>query len=238
MILEQKRNFSSRIFRSVGTTKRDCSWLKNHSQKLQIINHKQCKFAYRESIFKHAFKNKGLIIEVTLSLPKKWQATLSYQGLNHLNKAVSAKQVMNTVIALRESKLPDPKKIANAGSFFKNPEVKKEQLLKIRKQFPHLPNYPQPNGSIKLAAGWLIDQVGLKGFKQNGVGIHYLQALVLVNFDSKNGQDLVDLALTVQQRVYQKFAIVLEPEVRMIKQYGEVDFTELSSNYSSLNNEL
>ena len=70
------------------------------------------------------------------------------------------------------------------------------------------------------------------------MGIHYLQALVLVNFDSKNGQDLVDLALTVQQRVYQKFAIVLEPEVRMIKQYGEVDFTELSSNYSSLNNEL
>ena len=134
---------------------------------------------------------------------------------------------MNHVIELRQSKLPDPKKLPNAGSFFKNPIVSYEQFCLIRKTFANVPHYAQENGMIKVPAAWLIEQSGLKGFNYKAVGVDKYQALVLVNYGKSSGQDLITLAKYVQQQVKQKFDIVITPEVRMITSLGEVSFKAL-----------
>jgi UDP-N-acetylmuramate dehydrogenase len=197
----------------------------------QIIELKkaQCQFAYRESIFKQQYKNKGIITGVTLHLPKIWQPKVSYQGLNELAKPLTAQAIFKQVIAMRSAKLPDPKKIANAGSFFKNPVVSKDQYQQLAQQFEQVPHYPQNDGNIKLAAGWLIEQAGLKGYKQGSVGVHKNQALVLVNYGGGTGSDVSQLALYVQQKVRQKFNVNIVPEVRLISHNGEIDFTQLTS---------
>jgi len=205
-------------------------WFDLIHKKPIMLDREDCAFAYRESIFKNALKNKGLIVEVTLTIPKNWQANLSYQGLNTLSENSTARQVMDKVIALRMAKLPDPKKLPNAGSFFKNPIVDQAKFETLGRQFESIPHYKQENGNIKLAAAWLIDQAGLKGYRKNGVGVHQDQALVLVNVSSVTGQSLVDLALYIQKVVKEKFAIVLEPEVRLIKQQGETNLSFLAAS--------
>jgi len=147
--------------------------------------------------------------------------------LDALAKDSSAPQVMAQVIKLRSSKLPDPKKLPNAGSFFKNPIVSAQDFMQLQQQYPKMPNYPQQDGSFKLAAGWLIDQVGLKGFRHQGVGVHKQQALVLVNYDSDLGADIISLAKYIQRKVAEKFSVAITPEVRMITSQGERAFSSL-----------
>ncbi len=203
-------------------------WFEFTSKTIKSLDKQACLFAYRDSIFKQALYNKGLITQVTFKFPKQWQANLSYAGLDVLTKDSTAKQVMAQVIKLRSSKLPDPKELPNAGSFFKNPIVSADDFKELQQQYPNIPNYPQQDGSFKLAAGWLIDQTGLKGFRHQGVGVHEKQALVLVNYDSDFGADIIGLAKYIQQRVAEKFSVAITPEVRMITSQGERAFSTLA----------
>jgi UDP-N-acetylmuramate dehydrogenase len=189
----------------------------------------QCDFGYRNSIFKKSLHNKALITDVTFSFSKIWKAKLSYNGLDKLSSNSDAKRVMTEVIRLRNSKLPNPAVLPNAGSFFKNPIVSGQQFNLIKSSFPNIPNYKQEDGKIKLAAGWLIEQSGLKGFNYKNVGVDKRQALVLVNYGNSSGRDLIDLAKYVQQKVMDKFSVSINPEVRLISTTGEVDFNSLLS---------
>ncbi|MBU2871020.1 UDP-N-acetylmuramate dehydrogenase [Colwellia sp. E2M01] len=209
----------------------EVQWFEFASKTLHALTKKDCDFAYRDSIFKQSHYNKGLITQVTFKFPKAWQPNLSYAGLDTLSVASTATEVMNQVIALRSSKLPDPKVLANAGSFFKNPVVSVEEFITIQAKFENIPHYPQANGEIKLAAGWLIDQAGLKGFRHDNVGVHQQQALVLVNYGSDFGADIISLAKYVQRVVVEKFSVTLIPEVRMISHLGEQAFTALNDTH-------
>ncbi len=206
-------------------------WFEFTSQTIKTLSKDECQFSYRNSIFKQDLYNKGIIVEVVFDFPKAWQANLSYAGLSTLDKNSTAKQIMDKVISLRKSKLPDPIKIPNAGSFFKNPVVSEQQFSLLQKMYPNLPFYLQSKGQVKLAAGWLIEQAGLKGYRKNDVGVHEHQALVLVNYKSNNGENIVALAKYVQQKVLTKFNILISPEVRMVTKQGEQDFADLIIDY-------
>ncbi|TKB45490.1 UDP-N-acetylmuramate dehydrogenase [Thalassotalea mangrovi] len=196
-------------------------WFEIATGNIRRLSLQECQFGYRDSVFKHALKNKGIIVAIGLELPKQWQPELSYPGLSELHQP-TPKQVFDTVVAIRQSKLPNPDEIPNVGSFFKNPVVDKQRYQRMVTDYPGMPAFPQPDGLVKLAAGWLIDQCGLKGKKIGGAAVHHRQALVLTNVDNCNGQDLLDLANHVRSTVYETFAITLEPEVRLIGQTGEI----------------
>jgi len=188
---------------------------------LKTIDCTECKFDYRYSIFKGEFKGKYLVDSVTFKLSKKPVFQTSYGSLNQeLEKAgpLSLKNIRKTIIEIRQSKLPDPKLIGNAGSFFKNPVIDKEQADDLKKIFPDLVAYPVDKHHTKIAAGWLIDKCGLKGHvTENGAaGVHDKQALVLINKGKALGKDIVDLSEFVKDQVYEKFFIRLEPEVIFI----------------------
>lgn len=202
------------------------SWYEFESQSIKKLDKAACQFAYRDSIFKNALANKGVIVEVTLRLSKHWQPNLTYRGLDTLPENVSAKDVFQKVIEIRQSKLPDPDKLPNAGSFFKNPVVEKQVYNQLNEQYPDMPAYHQENGTVKLAAGWLIEKSGLKGFTKDAVGVDKTQALVLVNYGSKNGQDIIQLAKHVQNQVLAKFDIFLQPEVRLLSSHGLFQLTQ------------
>lgn len=192
----------------------------------QRINSTDCEFGYRESIFKHQFRESHAIIAVGLRLFKAWHPILSYGELvSYQNvKNVTAYDIFNTVCAIRRKKLPDTSVMGNSGSFFKNPVINAEfaeQLLTNSKYEP--PCYPQPNGKVKLAASWLIDKCHLKGYKRGQAGVYHKQALVLINHGEATGDDIVALAREVRLRVAEKFSIWLEPEVRFIASSGEID---------------
>jgi len=208
----------------------EVQWYEFASKTLLSLPKQACNFAYRDSVFKQELYNKGLITQVTFKFPKAWQANLSYAGLDLLAKNSSAKEVMAQVITLRSSKLPDPKILPNAGSFFKNPVVNEDIFTQLKQRYPNIPNYPQSDGQVKLAAGWLIDQSGLKGFRHHDVGVHQQQALVLVNYGSDVGADIISLAKYVQRKVAEKFSVSLTPEVRMITHQGESSFTLLTDS--------
>lgn len=201
-------------------------WFDFTKKQCVVFKHDDCKFSYRESIFKNELKNKGIIINVVFSFPNRWEANLSYGGLDHLSNNVSAKRVMEEVISLRESKLPNPYTLPNAGSFFKNPVIEYSKWEALIRQYPNMPSYPQANGKVKIAAGWLIDQSGLKGYKSNGVGVHNKQALVLVNYSASQGEAIVKLAMFVKNKVKALFTICLEPEVRGVFPSGEMNIVE------------
>ncbi len=199
-----------------------------NTNSLVELSAQACDFSYRESIFKHELHNRGVITQVVLTFPKSWQAKLTYQGLDELPANASAKEVMQKVIKIRQSKLPDPNELPNAGSFFKNPVVSQSLFSQLHKQYPNMPHYPQASGEVKLAAGWLIDQLGLKGGRFLDVGVHQKQALVLVNYGQGAGKDVVGLAKYIQQQVFEHFAVTIEPEVRMIGELGEQAFNDLT----------
>lgn len=187
-----------------------------------------CRFGYRDSIFKHEYQDRYAIVAVGLRLLKTWQPILSYGDLTRLDPAtVTPQQVFDAVCHMRMSKLPDPKVNGNAGSFFKNPVITAEAAQALLSQFPGAPHYPQADGSVKLAAGWLIDQCNLKGTRLGGAAVHQNQALVLINADEATGKDVVQLAHLVRQKVGEKFNVWLEPEVRFIGQKGEVNAVEI-----------
>ena len=184
---------------------------------------KDCNFGYRESVFKNRFKNQYIILEVRYRLSKKHDIKTSYGAINtELEKAginnPSIKDVSQAVIRIRQSKLPDPAEIGNAGSFFKNPVLETAFVEELKTRFPEMPAYPVANQpeKTKVAAGWLIEQAGLKGQRFGECGVHSKQALVLVNHGKAEGADILNLSQKVIDTVAQKFNIPLEREVNIV----------------------
>jgi len=180
-----------------------------------------CAFGYRDSVFKNKYKDQFVIMNVTFRLRKKPIFHTSYgaiqQELDRLGvKELSIHSISQAVVNIRSSKLPDPKQVGNAGSFFKNPEVSKALHDTLKDKFPELVAYSLLNGNYKLAAGWLIEQCGWKGFREGDAGVHPKQALVLVNYGNANGQSIYDLSERIKQSVDQKFGVQLEREVNII----------------------
>ncbi len=203
------------------------------------LNAAQCAFGYRDSVFKHApagtdgalpalpvdpaqtagfgLAGQALILRVRFRLPKPWKPELSYLDLQRKVAETgiaspTARQIYDWVCAIRRAKLPDPKVIGNAGSFFKNPTVTPEQCADIIAREPNIVHYPMPDGTVKLAAGWLIDACGWKGKSVGQAGVYEKQALVLVNRGGATGGEVVTLARAIQTSVYERFGIRLEPE--------------------------
>jgi UDP-N-acetylmuramate dehydrogenase len=176
-----------------------------------------CHFGYRDSVFKQALAGKSLITRVRFRLPRPWRPVLGYLDLERKIAetgiaAPEARTVFEWVCAIRRAKLPDPATIGNAGSFFKNPVVSAEQCRDIIGRDPEIVHYPLPDGSCKLAAGWLIDACGWKGKSVGRAGVYEKQALVLVNRGGASGAEVVTLARAIQESVYGRFGIRLEPE--------------------------
>ena len=177
----------------------------------------QCGFGYRDSVFKHLLAGKTLITRVRLRLPRPWTPVLGYLELQRRVHdtgiaAPDAQTVFDWVCDIRRAKLPDPRQIGNAGSFFKNPVVSAEQCRDIIGRDPSVVHYPLPDGSAKLAAGWLIDACGWKGKSIGRAGVYERQALVLVNRGGAIGAEVLTLARAIQESVYGRFGIRLEPE--------------------------
>lgn len=180
---------------------------------------KDCQYAYRHSIFKHELKGKSIITSVVLKLAKKAVYNLSYQHLEQEVRsrgAINLQNIRNTIIEIRESKLPDPKLLGNAGSFFMNPVVAREMFENLQLQYPGMPHYFISNQEEKIPAAWLIEQCGWKGKSIGTVGVHTKQALVLVNLGGAKGKDVELLASQIQADVTEKFGITLIPEVNYI----------------------
>lgn len=178
-----------------------------------------CQFGYRDSIFKNSLKGRYVITQVTLRLSKALQPHIDYAPLKQLladKTEITAKTISQAVIAIRQIKLPDPVKLGNAGSFFKNPVVTVEQYETLKDAFAELVAYQIDNEHYKLAAGWLIEQAGLKGYRQGDAGVHEKQALVLVNYGRATGQDILNIAKHVRDKVLELFGVELEPEVWII----------------------
>jgi UDP-N-acetylmuramate dehydrogenase len=187
----------------------------------RIFKKEECHFGYRESVFKHEFKDQYLITSVTYRLKKNAPVNVSYGAITAELEAAGVrhpgiKDVSQAVIRIRQSKLPDPAVTGNAGSFFKNPEVPANKYNELKMKFENLVAYPLANGNYKLAAGWLIEQCGLKGHEHHGAAVHNKQALVLVNKNNCTGQDVLELSSYVMQKVFDKFGVTLEREVNII----------------------
>lgn len=180
-----------------------------------------CRFGYRESIFKHEAKGRTIIVNVTFRLNKNptfhvnygdIQKTLTEMGVTNL----TIKAVSDAVIQIRQSKLPNPAEIGNAGSFFKNPEIPKVQFEQLKELYPTMPGYPTSDTTMKVPAGWLIEQAGWKGHRTGNVGVHTRQALVLVNYGGGTGLEIKALAQQVQASVFEKFGVRLSVEVNFV----------------------
>ncbi|MCL4547561.1 MAG: UDP-N-acetylmuramate dehydrogenase [Bacteroidetes bacterium] len=185
------------------------------------FQNKQCRFGYRNSVFKNELKNKFLISNITLKLKKEKSFDLNYRAFqDFVQKKKSAeiiiKEVSDLVKRIRMSKLPDPSKLGNAGSFFKNPEVDNKKFSELKKTFSDLVFFKVDEHSYKIPAGWLIEKCGFKGKKSGKVGTYNKQALVIVNFGSADGIEIVNFAEQIVQAVHTKFGIKLTPEVNII----------------------
>ncbi len=184
---------------------------------LRTLDAAACRFAYRDSVFKHAEGRDLIVLDVTFALPADWAPNLRYAELAQAVAAAglaspTPQEVGRTVEAIRRRKLPDPQEIGNAGSFFKNPVVSREHCARLLAEFPKLVHHAQADGSEKLAAGWLIDQCGWKGREQGRAGVYPKQALVLVNLGGATGEDVVRLARAIQADVKARYGVELEPE--------------------------
>ncbi len=180
-----------------------------------------CEFGYRESVFKNKLKGQYLITHVAYRLHKTPSFNTSYGAIEAELEAMNVSQVTlrsvsDAVIAIRSSKLPDPKVLGNSGSFFKNPVVPIELHEKVKKMWPEAPAYPAGEGMVKMAAGWLIEKAGWKGFRENDYGVHSKQALVLVNHGNATGREVYDLSQRILDDVYSKFGVQLEREVNIL----------------------
>lgn len=191
------------------------------ARKVHLFTVNDCSFGYRDSVFKAKHKNEYVILNVTYRLNKRPKLNTSYgaieQELKNMGvKELSIQRISEAVINIRSAKLPDPAVIGNAGSFFKNPEISVKQYTDLQSAFPGVVGYKLENGNVKLAAGWLIEQCGWKGFRRSDAGCHSQQALVLVNYGSATGKDILELSEEIVQSVKQKYGIELEREVNII----------------------
>ena len=188
--------------------------------KLKIFNGEDCNFGYRNSVFKNESKGKYIITNVTFKLTNaKHKTNTSYGAIQEILKEIKAptiKDISNAVIAIRESKLPNPEEIGNSGSFFKNPVVNQKSFKILLKKYPQIPHYIVSKKEIKIPAGWLIEQCGFKGKRFGDAGVHTKQALVLVNYNNATGKEIYKLAQNIQQKVKETFAIGIDIEVNVI----------------------
>ncbi|WP_159022732.1 UDP-N-acetylmuramate dehydrogenase [Formosa sp. L2A11] len=199
-----------------------CEAINIETKTLTTFNKEECEFGYRNSIFKQHEKGKYIITSVTFKLTTKNHilhtnygaitAELDAKGITN----PTIQEVSNAVIAIRQSKLPDPKKIGNSGSFFKNPVVDKSVYLQVLKQFPDLPSYPVSETEVKIPAGWLIEKAGFKGKRLGNYGVHQNQALVLVNYGGATGCEILKLSSVIQQTIQRIFNITIESEVNIL----------------------
>jgi len=192
-----------------------------NDQKLVRFGLNDCAFGYRESVFKQLFKNQFAITAVTYKLRKKPVFNASYGAIQQQLEQMGVQQlsisnIAQAVIQIRSSKLPNPSEIGNAGSFFKNPAISTVEFDRLQKEFPQIVGYHLPDNSVKLAAGWLIEQCGFKGYRKGDAGCYAKQALVLVNYGNATGQEIFALSENVIQAVQEKFLVVLEREVNII----------------------
>jgi UDP-N-acetylmuramate dehydrogenase len=189
---------------------------------IKRFNHGDCKFGYRESVFKRALKDQFIITSVTYRFSKEPHTINTKYGVieDELKKMnienPTIEDVSNAVIAIRQSKLPDPKEIGNAGSFFKNPVIPRKQLKALESAYPDIPHYKVDEDSVKVPAGWLIDRAGWKGKTFGHYGVHKNQALVLVNYEGASGKEIYELSSSILADIKEKFGITLEREVNMI----------------------
>ncbi|GGD15829.1 UDP-N-acetylmuramate dehydrogenase [Flavobacterium orientale] len=199
-----------------------CEAIHIETQELLVFDNAKCKFGYRESIFKNEIKEEFIITSVVFKLTKRnHKLTTSYGAietelqLQNCTKP-TLKDVSNAVIAIRKSKLPDPKELGNSGSFFKNPIISKTDFDKIQQKFPEMPHYVVSETEVKVPAGWLIEQAGFKGKRFGDAGIHKNQALVLVNYGSATGKEIWEVAQNIQKSVFDTYGITIEVEVNII----------------------
>ena len=196
-----------------------CEAISIDTGKVKIFKKDECDFGYRNSIFKNTLKGKYIIFSVQFNLNKPPHAlNISYKGLseNLEGKILNIQSIAQAVIEIRSSKLPDPKKIGNCGSFFKNPVITLIKFNDLKQQYPDIPHYPDQVDKIKIPAAWLIDTLGYKGYRNHEAGVHPNQALVLVNYGNATGADIKKLAQQIRNKVKEKFAINLEFEVNII----------------------
>ena len=190
--------------------------------KLVTFSNEDCKFGYRNSIFKNTHKGKIVLTSVGFKLTKKnHELNTSYGAIetklnsNNISNP-TLKDISDAVISIRKSKLPDPKEIGNSGSFFKNPVIAIHHFLTLKKEYPTIPSYPISDSEIKVPAGWLVEQSGFKGKRFGDAGVHNKQALVLVNYGNASGVEIYELAKKIKKEVLKKFKINLEIEVNII----------------------
>ncbi|MCQ0986956.1 UDP-N-acetylmuramate dehydrogenase [Jiella marina] len=173
----------------------------------RVFRREDCRFRYRQSVFKDD-PGRFVITEVTLALPGEWRPILGYAGLDSLDETVDPKTIMERVLALRGSKLPDWRVLGNAGSFFHNPVVSGA----VADTIPGAPRYPQPDGTVKLSAGWLIESCGLKGHRVGDAGVYEKHALIIVNHGRATAHDISALAETIKSAVFERFGVTLQQE--------------------------
>jgi UDP-N-acetylmuramate dehydrogenase len=191
------------------------------SASFKNINSEDCEFGYRESIFKNKLKDKAIIWAVDFVLSKNPLPKTEYGDIQKVLEEKGIKepnplQISEAVVSIRQSKLPDPKEIGNAGSFFKNPVVEKSVLEAIQIQYPEVPFYPAGEGLVKIPAGWLIEKAGWKGKRIENYGVHARQALVLVNYGGATGNQILQLSKDIQADIFEKFGISLKAEVNLV----------------------
>jgi len=190
------------------------------TQEIKTFSNEDCNFEYRNSIFKEELKNKFIITKVEFELSKTPLNKTTYgaieEELKTLNLEANPKNIADAVINIRNRKLPNPSEIGNSGSFFKNPIISTERFEELQKEFPNIVGYKMADRETKVAAGWLIDNAGLKGYRKADAGVHKNQALVLVNYGNASGTEIINLAKEVQQKVKEKYGISIEPEVNIL----------------------
>lgn len=205
----------------IKDTFESCEAIHLETKELKTFNLSDCKFGYRDSVFKNELKGKYIIISVTFKLKKAPHVlNTAYGAIDHelMKMNVSnptIKEVSQAVINIRQSKLPDPKILGNSGSFFKNPIIHKSKYEKLTQNFPEMPHYQINEDLVKVPAGWLIEQAGLKGYRQGDAGVHDRQALVLVNHGQATGRDILALSKYIQSVVFDKFSIEIDAEVNI-----------------------
>ncbi len=199
----------------------ECSTVSREDGTIKTFSLDECKFGYRDSIFKTILKDQYVITSVTFRLTVRNHVIKTEYGAIHdtlITKGIkepTIKDVSNAVIEIRQSKLPDPAKIGNSGSFFKNPIISQVVFSELREKFPDIPYYPIGSNQIKVPAGWLIEQTGFKGKRFGDAGVHEKQALVLVNYGNATGSEIWELAVRIQDEVHAKFGIEIIPEVNV-----------------------
>lgn len=207
-----------------------CNWVEYidlTSGTLERLLPEDCEYGYRESIFKGVLRGHSVITSVGLRLAKLWSPCLSYDSLaSFAPESVTPRQIFDYICEMRKSKLPDTRVLGNAGSFFKNPSISRNLFTDLQRRYPEIVGHQQDDGLVKVAAGWLIDQAGLKDFTHGNAAIHEHQSLVLVNKGGARGKDIVELALAISDQIERLFGVTLEAEIRIIGTHGEKRLTD------------